>query len=334
MDREVTESTKCGFFIVYLFSRNAKKLHLSIELGATQFEHLYGANNKTTKKIIKAKQEFASSFNKYAPSGTFDEMDLMDEEDKDFVRKETPAIKRRADWYAAGCFFTKTYDLVKPNFDEEDLVNDLRTYIDSYRKIVNDPVSSALLEVLDESVFEESDKEQIQDLDYDLPNFKPSKNDKTPKKSSKKSTSKPRKPAPPSKKVGDAGEKYVYDYEFNKLSKCGRTDLANKIVKQHEDLSHFPGYDIQSFGKDGEKIFIEVKSSKSKKKGYFEISKNELSAAEELKDAYYIYQVTSALTNPKISTVIKNPMRFKNENKILVEPLVYRVSFKQQDKSD
>ena len=71
--------------------------------------------------------------------------------------------------------------------------------------------------------------------------------------------------------MGNAGEKYVYDYEFNKLSKCGRADLAIKIVKQHEDLSYFPGYDIQSFDDiDGEKIFIEVKSSKSKKKGYFE----------------------------------------------------------------
>ena len=55
MDKEVTESTKEGFYISYLFSRNAKKLHLSIALGATQFEDLYGANNKTTKKILQKK---------------------------------------------------------------------------------------------------------------------------------------------------------------------------------------------------------------------------------------------------------------------------------------
>ena len=41
--------------ISYLFSKNAKRLHLSIALGATQFEDLYGANNKTTDKIIQAK---------------------------------------------------------------------------------------------------------------------------------------------------------------------------------------------------------------------------------------------------------------------------------------
>ena len=56
--------------------------------------------------------------------------------------------------------FTKSYDLVEQNFDEDDLVNDLNRYIDSYRKIVNDPASSGLLDVLDESVFDETDQKK------------------------------------------------------------------------------------------------------------------------------------------------------------------------------
>ena len=40
-------------------------------------------------------------------------------------------------------------------------------------------------------------------------------------------------------KVGDAGEKHVFDYEKNKLESKGRHDLADLIVKQYEDLS-FP----------------------------------------------------------------------------------------------
>ena len=40
--------------------------------------------------------------------------------------------------------------LYNQNFEEDDLVNDLARYVDSYRKIVNDPASSVLLDVLAE----------------------------------------------------------------------------------------------------------------------------------------------------------------------------------------
>ena len=62
MDKNITESTQSGFYISYLFSKNAKKLHLSIALGATQFEELFGANSKTTGKIIQAKEQFVQNF--------------------------------------------------------------------------------------------------------------------------------------------------------------------------------------------------------------------------------------------------------------------------------
>ena len=70
-----------------LFSKNAKKLHLSIALGATQFENLYGKNNKTTKKITQAKSQFVQNFNRYAPAESFESMDLLDEKDTNFIRE-------------------------------------------------------------------------------------------------------------------------------------------------------------------------------------------------------------------------------------------------------
>ena len=105
--------------------------------------------------------------------------------------------------------------------------------------------------------------------------------------------------------------------------------MASKIVKQYEDLSSFPGYDIQSFDESGNQIYIEVKSTKGKNKNYFEISENEIRAAKELGDAYYIYQVTNALTDPKISTVINNLFIFEDKNQISIDPMIYRVSFKE-----
>ena len=252
MDKELTESTQNGFYISYLFSRNAKRLYVSIALGATQFEDLYGENDKATEKIIKAKELFVKNFNKYSPSDSFEQMDLIDPQDKEFIRQDfSPRMLRRAKNYAGGSFFTKSYNLVDPDFTEDGLASDPKKYIDSYRKIVSDPASSALLEVLDESVFEESDKKQRKNYDYELPSFNPKNIEPKNKNTKKGQSSKPNKPSPPSKKVGDAGEKHVYEYEKNKLVKCGREDLANMIVKQYEDLSFFPGYDIQSFDEEG-----------------------------------------------------------------------------------
>tara|TARA_B100000989_G_scaffold153229_1_gene114313 strand:- start:132 stop:1370 length:1239 start_codon:yes stop_codon:yes gene_type:complete len=330
MDRQVTESTQEKFYISYLFSKNAKRLHLSIALGATQFTKLYGDKNKTTNKILQAKDLFVQNFIKYAPDENFETMDLLDNEDTSFIRKFSAQMIRTAKYYEGGSFFTKSYDLVKQNFDEDDLVNDLNRYIDSYRKIVNDPASSVLLDVLDESVFDETDQKQESDLNYELPDFNPiviksKSKDKTKKK---RGTSPSRRPSIPSKKVGDAGEKHVFDYEKNKLESKGRHDLADLIVKQYEDLSFFPGYDIQSFDESGNKIYIEVKSTKGKSKSYFEISENEIKAAKELGDSYYIYQVTNALTDPKISNVINDLYKYEGQGRILIEPLVYRVSFK------
>jgi len=331
MDKHVTESTQEGFYISYLFSKNAKKLHLSIALGATQFEDLYGANNKTTDKIIQAKNQFVQNFNRHAPAESFETMDLLDEKDTNFIREFSTTMTRIADYYEGGSFFTKSYDLVNPNFEEDDLVNDLARYVDSYRKIVNDPASSVLLDVLAESVFEETDQKKDSDLNYELPEFNPIVLESQPKDTSKKrkTSSRPSKPSIPSKKVGDAGEKYVYEFEKNKLERLGLDDLANKIVKQYEDLSFFPGYDIQSFDEHGNKIFIEVKSTKGKNKNYFEISDNEIKAAKELGDSYHIYQVTNALTDPKISTVIRNLYNYEEQDKLLIEPMVYKVIFKE-----
>ena len=319
MDKNITESTQGGFYISYLFSKNAKKLHLSIALGATQFEELFGANSKTTAKIIQAKEQFVQNFVKYAPSDSFEEMDLLDLEDKSFVRDFSPTMVRIADYYSGGSFFTKTYDLVNPDFTEAQFVSDFKMYVETYRKLASDPVSTALLEVLDESVHDEADEKKNVSMDYELPRFDPAELEpKTVKTKKGYLTTSNRRPSVPSKKVGDAGERYVFEYEKNKLINCGHHELADRIVKQYEDLSFFPGYDIQSFDENGKIIYIEVKSSKSKKKDYFEISENEIKAAKELGDDYYIYQVTNALTDPQISTVIKNVMSYEKENRIRV----------------
>ena len=330
MDKNVTTSTQRGFYISYLFSRNAKKLHLSIALGATQFEELYGANKKTTNKIQSAKNRFVNNFVQYSPIDQVDEMNLKNEEDENFSRKFSKEINRIADYYKAGSFFTKSYDVQQNNFLNQDLDNDLAKYVNSYRKIVSDPSSDLIIDMLDEIVHEESDVKN-KNLDYEIQKFNPAiqdsevvnKNQKKQQSSKRKYTS-----STPTKKVGDAGENYVYDFEVNKLTKIGRKDLAKQIVKQYEDKTEFPGYDIQSFDLDGNEIFIEVKSTKGKKNQSFDISVNELNAAKRLENKFHIYLVVNALTDPHIAHVISNPISLNKENMLKIEPVSYNISFK------
>jgi len=101
--------------------------------------------------------------------------------------------------------------------------------------------------------------------------------------------------------------------------------LEENRYPHHYFFSFFPGYDIKSFNEDGEEIFIEVKSTVSKGKDYFEISYNEVLAAELLEGSYFIYQVTSALANQKKSAIVRNPMKYVEQKKILLELRIYKM---------
>ena len=64
--------------------------------------------------------------------------------------------------------------------------------------------------------------------------------------------------------------------------------------------------------------FVVVDSSRS-------IVNNEVLAAESLEGSYFIYQVTDALANPKISAIVRNPMKYVEQKKMLLEPWIYKM---------
>tara|TARA_B100000989_G_scaffold292385_1_gene268230 strand:+ start:163 stop:1404 length:1242 start_codon:yes stop_codon:yes gene_type:complete len=329
MHKQVTDSVTERFYVAYLFSRNAKKVFLSIGIGATQFSRIYGESmTKCVPKINDAKEQFKNTFLHLAPNNSNEEMDLFDMSDTNFIRSElsqSPRFKIAA--YEAGCFFTKSYTL-DDSLDETELQNDLKEYIRAYEKIIDDPISIPLIDNLAEIVLDEDDQKSSEDFDYEIPEYEPTIKEAKEKVYSPKKSKNNKKnviPTKPSKRVGRAGEEHVYNFEYKKLMDQGREDLAKQIVKQYEDLSFFPGYDIKSFNEDGEEIYIEVKSTVSKGKDYFEISDNEVLAAKSLKDSYFIYQVTDALANPRISARVRNPMKYVEENKILLESWIYKM---------
>ena len=75
-------------------------------------------------KILQAKDLFVQNFIKYAPDENFETMDLLDNEDTSFIRKFSAQMIRTAKYYEGGSFFTKSYDLVKQNFNTKNSENE------------------------------------------------------------------------------------------------------------------------------------------------------------------------------------------------------------------
>lgn len=89
------------------------------------------------------------------------------------------------------------------------------------------------------------------------------------------------------KELGDLGEELVLEYEKNKLNEKGMNDFSDKvkIAKDGE------GYDIFSFDKNGQEIYIEVKTTKGNEKTPFYLSLNEKLFYQKNQDKYIIYRL-------------------------------------------
>ena len=126
------------------------------------------------------------------------------------------------------------------------------------------------------------------------------------------------------KLIGINGEEIVVEYEKNELIKFGRKDLAS-LVKRISVNSINSGYDVTSYDKDGNKKFIEVKSSKSDN-SFFYLTDNELEMAKQLKNQYWIYRVLNLDGISYQIVVIQNPYSKIENGEWSLSPLTYLVN--------
>lgn len=90
-----------------------------------------------------------------------------------------------------------------------------------------------------------------------------------------------------SKRNGNSGELLTIDYEVNKLKELG---IDKEVIhKSLEGDGH--GYDIESYNENGEKIFIEVKTTEGGLNTSFDISINEVLVSNKKDNLYYIYRL-------------------------------------------
>lgn len=93
------------------------------------------------------------------------------------------------------------------------------------------------------------------------------------------------------KRLGDLGELWVMKYEIEKLKNANKHNLINQIKHTSKDEGDGTGFDIQSFDINGNKIFIEVKTTKGRQNSTFFVTRNELERSKIEKDNYYLYRL-------------------------------------------
>jgi hypothetical protein len=93
------------------------------------------------------------------------------------------------------------------------------------------------------------------------------------------------------KRIGDLGEIWILKHEKDFLIKQGKMKLAEKVSHSAKNKGDGLGYDILSYDLNGEKKYIEVKTTKGRKNTTFFISRNELERSKIEKENYYLYRV-------------------------------------------
>ncbi|MEQ9437486.1 MAG: DUF3883 domain-containing protein [Cyclobacteriaceae bacterium] len=124
------------------------------------------------------------------------------------------------------------------------------------------------------------------------------------------------------KKLGDAGEQLVLDYEMHYLIEQGREDLAERVRKVLDG----EGYDIHSYQPDGSDKFIEVKTTSHRDSSQpFYLTINEKQFAESHLDNYLIYRLYNynQVTNTADFYIIENPL-----DECMADPIAFRMYIK------
>ncbi len=93
------------------------------------------------------------------------------------------------------------------------------------------------------------------------------------------------------KRIGDLGEIWILKHEKDFLIKHEKEQLAEKVNHSAKNKGDGLGYDILSYDLNGNKKYIEVKTTKGNKNTTFFISRNELERSKIEKENYYLYRV-------------------------------------------
>lgn len=100
--------------------------------------------------------------------------------------------------------------------------------------------------------------------------------------------------------MGEAGEKAALEYEINSLNACDQPMLAKQVRWISKLEGDGAGYDILSFEPNGEKRFVEVKTTVGGNRTPFFISRNEFDFSKKEKERYHLLRLFDFRKKPRI----------------------------------
>lgn len=304
MDRDITTTATQGYYVVYLFEENLKRMYLEIGFGAYQFEQKFGRGKRYFDALDSAVKDMQDS------------SDYLLAKIEPGVRSRIKKVRPRLD--TEGDFHLRSYEKCSIYFLEYDLSS----------KLVDSQVKSELLEMLklyglmtesllladvDDYVLEAVEsanvEQQVKTLEFKPRVIKSRQNSATIESSNERRYSKK------SDKVGKIGEEYVFNYERHYLTKNGLLELAAKVIwHRNEKSNRTPGWDITSFDENGNEKYIEVKATIGESISSVIITSNEAEKMKQFRDSnnYFIYLVTNIVKKPQIE-VVRNPAKLLDE---------------------
>ncbi|WP_339028983.1 DUF3883 domain-containing protein [Bradyrhizobium symbiodeficiens] len=93
------------------------------------------------------------------------------------------------------------------------------------------------------------------------------------------------------RELGKAGERFVVEFEQDRLRRAGREDLADNVRWVSDLDGDGYGYDVQSFDADGQERLLEVKTTCGHERTAFWLTRREVDVAAERTDVYRIRRV-------------------------------------------
>ena len=91
--------------------------------------------------------------------------------------------------------------------------------------------------------------------------------------------------------LGKIGEDIIIEYEKQTLRSAGREDLAKQVCATRNIFGNAASFDVLSYDIDGNKKYIEVKTTKGSITNSFYISENEVLFSEKYRNNYYLYRL-------------------------------------------
>jgi len=102
--------------------------------------------------------------------------------------------------------------------------------------------------------------------------------------------------------LGQAGEKFVVQFERARLIRAGQESLASKIEHVSATQGDSAGFDVLSFDLTGRERLIEVKTTSYGAFTPFFVTQNEVDFSHKSAPGYYLYRAFNFRKQPKLFT--------------------------------